>query len=88
MGNDNSTQIDSVSFDFSKAFTKVTYERLLVKLHHYGVRGSLLDWIGNFLSTQSQQILNVVEVNFAPTAPVTSGAQRNGSWLTVVFGLY
>jgi tRNA A58 N-methylase Trm61 len=42
-------QVDAILLDFSKAFDKVPHERLLLKLHHYGIRGLTLQWIKNFL---------------------------------------
>ena len=74
MGIDNATQIDAVLLDFSKVFDKVPHERLLAKLPHYGVRGSLLDWIRSFLSGRTRRVL--VEGHFSPTAPVTSGVPQ------------
>ena len=41
-------QIDAVLLDFSKAFDRVPHERLLLKIHHYGLRGQLLSWIRYF----------------------------------------
>ncbi|XP_072043590.1 uncharacterized protein [Amphiura filiformis] len=43
-------QIDTILLDFSKAFDRVPHERLLQKLHHYGVRGHLHSWIRDFLT--------------------------------------
>ena len=48
-------QIDAVLLDFSKAFDKVPHRRLLLKLKHYGVRGPLLSWIGDFLAERTQK---------------------------------
>jgi hypothetical protein len=45
MSIENNTQIDAVLLDFWKAFDKVPNQRLLTKLHHYGVRSYLLEWI-------------------------------------------
>jgi hypothetical protein len=42
-------QVDAILLDFPKAFDKVPHERLLLKLHHYGIRGLTLQWIKNFL---------------------------------------
>ena len=32
-------QTDLIQLDFSKAFDKVAHEKLLQKLHYYGIRG-------------------------------------------------
>ena len=42
-------QTDLILLDFSKAFDKVAHEKLLLKLHHYGIRGDTLKWIKDFL---------------------------------------
>jgi hypothetical protein len=44
-GIDNNYQIDVVLLDFSKAFDKVSHSRLLQKLDHYGIRGTIHSWI-------------------------------------------
>jgi len=40
--------------DFAKAFDTVSHPKLLHRRRQYGIDGSLLDWIGNFLSERSQ----------------------------------
>ncbi len=50
-------QIDAILLDFSKAFDKVPHERLLTKLHHYGVTGPLLSWIRDFLTGRTQRVV-------------------------------
>ena len=40
----------------SEAFERLPHERLLRKLDHYGVRGSTLNWIRNFLTDRVQQV--------------------------------
>ena len=45
---DNKNPVDVAYFDYRKAFDSVPHERLLVKLHAYGIRGKLLDWIRSF----------------------------------------
>ena len=51
-GLDDGSQIDAILLDFSKAFDKVSHQRLLglCKLNHYGVRGQVLNWITSFLA--------------------------------------
>jgi hypothetical protein len=54
---DKDQQIDAVPLDFSKAFDKVPHRRLLLKLHHSGVRSNTLSWIADFLSGRSQEVV-------------------------------
>ena len=68
---DNGKQIDAIALDFTKAFDKVTHRCLYQRLHHYGIRGMVLDWINNFLTNRSQQV--VLDGCFSDTLPVTSG---------------
>ncbi|XP_038064967.1 uncharacterized protein LOC119735343 [Patiria miniata] len=46
---DEGLQTDLILLDFSKAFDKVPHLRLLHKLKYYGIDGSALTWISNFL---------------------------------------
>jgi hypothetical protein len=43
--------------DFAKAFDKVPHERLLGKLDHHGIRGSLLQWLRHFLTARTQKVV-------------------------------
>ena len=60
--------------DFSKAFDRVPHQRLLRKLHHYGVRGPLLSWTENFLTQRSQRV--VIDGQSSDWVPVTSGVPQ------------
>jgi hypothetical protein len=71
---DRGEQMDAVVLDFSKAFDRVPHQRLLRKLHHYGVRDSLLLWINNFLTKRSQRV--VVDGESSDWVPVTSGVPQ------------
>ena len=42
-------QVDVAILDFEKAFDKVANTRLVHKLHYYGIRGDMLQWIQSFL---------------------------------------
>ena len=53
---DKKTQTDIVIPYFSKAFDRVPIQRLLQKVHHYGVRGTTYQWISSFLSSRTQRI--------------------------------
>ena len=79
-------QIDAILLDFSKAFDRVPHERLLLKLHFYGIRGQLLSWIRDFLKGRSQQVtLEGIKSN---TTSVSSGVPQGtvlGPLLFLVF---
>ena len=67
-------QVDCILLDFSKAFDKVPHNRLLMKLHHYGVRGHLYDWIASFLLGRSQQV--VLDGQASSVSTVSSGVPQ------------
>ena len=64
-------QMDAILLYFSRAFDKVSHQRLAIKLDHCGIRGNLLQWIKSFLANRTQQVL--VEGHTSSPAPVTSG---------------
>ena len=49
-------QTDLIFLDFSKAFDKVAHEKLLLKLHFYGIRGNILNWIKDLPTTERNQL--------------------------------
>ena len=56
----NGGVVDSIYFDFSKAFDTVPHKRLSMKMNAYGIEGKLLKWIKEFL-TERQQVVRVRE---------------------------
>ena len=50
-------QTDVIFLGFSKAFDKVSHQHLLHKLHHYGIRSNLLDWILHFVLLRSRTVV-------------------------------
>ena len=67
-------QTDVCVLDFSKAFDKVGYKRLVEKLKIYGIDGETNIWIKDFLSDQMQSVL--VEGSSSGNIPVTSGVPQ------------
>ena len=50
-------QTNLLLLDFKKAFDKVPHYRLCYKLSHYGIRGTVLRWIQDFLANRTQQVI-------------------------------
>lgn len=55
----NGNVVDTIYFDFQKAFDMVPHMRLIGKLESYGINGQTLNWIKDFLIGRSQ----IVSVN-------------------------
>ena len=53
---DNGGCVDAVYLDFQKAFDTVPNQRLLNKLHSYGIRGKILNWVGELLKDRVQSV--------------------------------
>ncbi|MCP3853075.1 MAG: hypothetical protein GY694_23025, partial [Gammaproteobacteria bacterium] len=53
---DKGIAVDAAYLDFKKAFDSVPHKRLLCKLEGYGIEGSLLSWIKDFLSDRTQYV--------------------------------
>ena len=58
----------------TKAFEKVSHKHLCTKLHYYGIRGPILDWIKDFISNRSQQV--ILDCCSSESLPVTSGVPQ------------
>ena len=71
---DQGQQTDVIAMDFSKAFDKVDYHKLVHKLKHMGVNPCITTWIKDFLHNRSQQVL--VENKVSHSLPVLSGAPQ------------
>lgn len=53
---DKNEPVDVIYLDYSKAFDKVPLNRLVKKLKHCGISGSLLGWISDFLSNRKFRV--------------------------------
>ena len=50
---DKRLSTDVIFLDFEKAFDSVPHDRLLLKQERFGITGSLLSWLSNFLQGRS-----------------------------------
>ena len=71
---DKGQQTDVAILDFSKAFDTVPHSKLLHKLEHYGIQGSILSWLQAFLTTRTTR--TVVEGETSEEVHVESGVPQ------------
>ena len=67
-------QVDIAILDISKAFDTVPHDKLLHKLHQYGIQGPLHAWLTNFLTTRD--INTIVEGVESGETSVDSGVPQ------------
>ena len=70
----NRLPTDVVFWDFTKAFDSVPHERLLLKLHAYGIRDPLLSWIRSFLTNRQHRV--VLRGHYSSWTAVLSGVPQ------------
>lgn len=73
---DSGGQVDSIYFDFRKAFDRVDHVLLLNKLESFGVTGPLLSWVASYLQNRTQlvRIRGAVSREIAVTSGVPQGS--------------
>ena len=83
---DRGGSINVLYFDFMKAFDKVPYQRLLIKLKSYDIDGAVLAWISAFLSNRGQRI--IVNGQDSEWSDVTNGVHKGSVLGPALFVLH
>ena len=83
---DHQKQVDIVLLGFAKAFDTVPHRRLLKKLHYYGNRDNISNWIEAWLTNRAQCVL----LNGEPSESVlvSSGVPQGTVLGPLMFLLY
>ena len=78
--------VDAIFLDFAKAFDKVSHPHLLLKLQHHRIKGQLMEWISDFLTTRRQRV--VIDGHSSSCSEVTSGVPQGSILGPLLFLVY
>ena len=83
---DKNGKIDTIYFDFAKAFDTVPHERMLRKLPCYGINENITGWIRDFVTGRRQKV--VINGEKSKWGSVISGIPQGSILGPLIFVLY
>ena len=83
---DHHLSVDLIFIDFRKAFDTVPHQRLLKKLHHYGIQENVYNWISTWLTKRTQRV--VIKGHSSTYVHVDSGVPQGTVHGPLMFLLY
>ena len=83
---DSGKEVDVIYLDFCKAFDEVPHKRLLTKMHKYGIKGNILNWVKAFLSEGQQRV--IVNGSASGWEDITSGIPQGSVLGPILFLIY
>lgn len=83
---DSATTTQSIFFDISKAFDRVWHKGLIHKLNSIGIRGNLLKWFKDYLTSRTQVV--VLKNEMSDELPVCAGVPQGSVLGPMLFLIY